>query len=164
MKTSQFLPFQLWPWRNIPPLCLHFCFMRLFIWTMTHHPKIIPSSTDLFVISEDYRALLLALPPWDTAAWHPSSPPFTRNAFLSLQSPHVQIVLLYPGSVQVPLFWLHLFLNSFPYLGESACFPLLSHGIWFTVLFRVLFTLWLVLYSYLYIHPRPYLFILALKA
>lgn len=51
-----------------------------------------------------------------------------------------------------------------PYLGESACSPLMSHGIWFTVLFRALFTLCLVLCSYLYIHPRPYLLILTLKA
>lgn len=106
----------------------------------------------------------LAPPPWDAAAWHPSLPPFLGNAFLSLQSPHVQILILYPGSVQVPLSWLQPFLNSFSYLRESVCSLLMSHGIWFTVLFWVLFTLCLVLYSYLYIHPRPYLLILTLKA
>lgn len=46
-----------WSWRNIPPLCLHFCYMRFFSLTR-NHLEIIPSSSILYVISEDHRALL----------------------------------------------------------------------------------------------------------
>lgn len=120
---------------------------------MNHHLKTTPSSCDLHVIGEG---------PWDSAAWHPSLPPFTRNVFLSPQSPRVQILLLFSCSVQVPLPHCSHFWTPLPTSGYQLALPwcLMTSGL---LCYSECLSCCAWRYSYLCSHPRPYLLIPTLK-
>lgn len=149
MKIAQFLSLQLWSWRNIPPFCLHFCYMRFFSLTMNHHPKTIPSSCDLQVIGNDHKALQ-GLP------WLPGTILPGLRAYLPLPGmsfSHLYLHLFKSCSFFQPVFkclypscshsWILL-----PTSGYLLALPwYLMNGIWFIVLFRLFITFCLVLYT-----------------